>query len=294
MRVINSGIVFSDDIKRIFNGINAFDFKYKYIPSSQVIDDVRKSFKTDVDKIFNNDVTIISEDEMLEINNLLSNKTPVITLDKIYVTHDEKNIFFLDCTRVSGSDEIVSRKTESLEEQVKRMANVLPSKEIVLADDVVFSGKVLTKLINEFKLYGIKVVGIVAAVCANDSYYQFKSMLKDGIKTNYLMSEYVIDQICERDFYFGVAGSGILMSKEKKDKAPYFVPYGNPQERASIPEEHVIDFSKGCIKRSIDIWTDIDSQRNSQTQMKELPEKIVNTNENDYVVKTLKRELRKL
>ncbi len=294
MRLLKNKMIFSEDIKMIFNGINAFDFKYSYVPSDSVFDSVRKDFKKDTCRIFNNDVAIIKEEEMLEVNSLLSNKTPIVTLDKIYITPDEKNIFFLDCTRVSGTNEIVARKGESLEDQIKRIALSLPIKEIIIADDVVFSGQVLTTIIEKFKNYGIKVIGIVAGISAYDSYNKFNKKLKDGIKVNYLMEEDVIDQICERDFYFGVAGSGIMMSKERKDKAPYFIPFGDPQRRASIPEESVVDFSKGCIRRSIDIWDYIDKQRGRETQMKDLPEKIIKTNDNDYVVRVLKKELKRL
>lgn len=71
MKEITKGIVFSDDIQRILNGINAFDFKYDFIPSVEFIKELRKDFRSDVNKIFNNEVTIISEDEMLEVNNLV-------------------------------------------------------------------------------------------------------------------------------------------------------------------------------------------------------------------------------
>ena len=294
MREINSGIVFSDDIKRIFNGINAFDFRYKYIPSDSTFRYVRNDFKKDTCKIFNNDVTIVSEDEMLEVNNLFDRNIPVVTLDKIYIEPDEKRIFFLDCTRISGTNEIVSRKEESLDEQITRIANSLPAKEVILADDVVFSGGVLTNIIGKFKEKGIEVIGVVSGISAYKAFNTFNGNLKLGIKTNFLMSQDVIDQICERDFYFGVAGSGIMMSKERKDKAPYFIPFGDPEERASIPAESVNDFSIGCIRRSIYLWDDIDSQRDTETLMSELPERIAGTNDKDTVVKTLRRALNTL
>ena len=72
MKKINNGIVFSNDIGMILNGRNAYDYQYDVIPSSSFIEGIRKEFKKDVNKIFNNNVTIISEDEMLEINQLLS------------------------------------------------------------------------------------------------------------------------------------------------------------------------------------------------------------------------------
>lgn len=76
MKKINKGIVFSDDINRILNGINAFDYKYEFIPSNNVIDAIRKDFKSSVNKIFNGDVTIISEEEMMEVNNLIGGEYP--------------------------------------------------------------------------------------------------------------------------------------------------------------------------------------------------------------------------
>lgn len=73
---IKNGIVFSNDIKRILNGVNAFDYKYKGIPSGSVIDTVREDFRCDVNKIFNREVTIISEEEMLEINEFIGGEYP--------------------------------------------------------------------------------------------------------------------------------------------------------------------------------------------------------------------------
>ena len=76
MKKINKGIVFSEDIKRILNGINAFDYKYDFIPNNGVIDTIRTDFKFDVNKIFSGNVTIISEEEMMEVNTLIGGDYP--------------------------------------------------------------------------------------------------------------------------------------------------------------------------------------------------------------------------
>lgn len=70
MKNIEKGIVFSEDIKMILNGINAFDYKYPFVPSDNNIKDMRADFNNTVSKIFKN-VSIISEDEMLNINNIV-------------------------------------------------------------------------------------------------------------------------------------------------------------------------------------------------------------------------------
>ncbi|MBQ8535425.1 MAG: hypothetical protein IJ463_07055 [Bacilli bacterium] len=76
MKEIKKGIVFSDDIKRILSGVNAFDYQYKSIPSGSVIESVRSDFRNDVNKIFNGEVTIISEDEMLGVNEFIGSEYP--------------------------------------------------------------------------------------------------------------------------------------------------------------------------------------------------------------------------
>ncbi len=220
---------------------------------------------------------------------------PIVTLDKIYITPNEKDICFLDCTRINGTNEIISRNSETLDSQIKRISRQLANKEIILADDVVFTGNVLKNIINRFNKFNIQVVGVIASICTSEAYKYFNLNLKYGIKTNYIMSSDVLDQICERDFYFGIAGSGIMIdTKEGLSKAPYFKPYGNPYERASIPLEYENYFSKGCLNRSIYLWETIDNLKKLKTKISELPERIVNTDKNEEVVKTLKKELKKI
>ena len=216
---------------------------------------------------------------------------PIVSLDKIYIQPDDKNIYFLDCTRVDGSNEIVSRGGISIDDQILLLASAIDSKEIILADDVVFSGKVLRDIIGRFKRLGINVVGIISSICTKDAYDNFNRTLKCGVKTNYLLGEDIIDQVCERDFYFGVAGSGIMIDTgDGFYKAPYFRPYGNPCERASIPKEYEEYFSRGCIERSIYLWEKIDNTRGKRTLIGELAEPIINTTSDDEVVKVLRME----
>lgn len=75
MKEIKRGIVISNDIERILSGINAFDYKYDFIPSSEIISDVRENFERDINSIFS-DVTIISEEEMLEVNKFIGGEYP--------------------------------------------------------------------------------------------------------------------------------------------------------------------------------------------------------------------------
>ena len=220
---------------------------------------------------------------------------PIVTLDKIFINVDDKDIFFIDCTRINRTNEITSRRGEQLDKQIERLSKVFDKKEIILADDVIFSGSVLKNIISRFNSYGVNVVGVIASITSRDAYSYFNSNLKYGVRANYIMDDSVIDQVCERDFYFGIAGSGIMINTDRGLlKAPYFLPYGNPNERASIPVDDMKEFSYKCLDRSKYLWEEIDKLKQIKTKISELPERIINTNSEDEVVKTLKKEMNNL
>ena len=76
MKKIDKGIVFSYDIKRILNGINAFDYQYEFVPRDSTIETLRTDFQSEVNKIFQNRVTIISEEEMMRVNDFIDGDCP--------------------------------------------------------------------------------------------------------------------------------------------------------------------------------------------------------------------------
>ena len=203
---------------------------------------------------------------------------------------------------MDGSKKLVSRKLPNdkyrVEAQIHRLAFLFKRmgvKEIILLDDEVFSGSVLNTIIDEFKACNINVVGIRSCISSYESYICFNKTLSLGLKCGYLMSKEVIDQICERDFYFGIAGSGISVMKNNEVlKSPYFKPFGNPVARSSIPKIEEQRFSLTCLKRSLELWQEIERLNKREILISDLPEKIINTNENDSVTYTLKKGMNKL
>lgn len=301
MKEIKKGIVFSEDILRILKGNNALDFNYVknniIIPNEGVIEEVRKDFYKRTSKYFNGEVFIIPEVEMLN-DFCTRNDYPVVSLDKVY-TQESDNVTFLNATRVDKTTELVARgkdnETNSVDKQVERISKELKEKkqtQIYLADDVIYSGDGAKKIISIFKEKGIEVIGILCSVAASESYEYFNKILPKGIKCNFLLGEDVIDQICERDFYFGIVQSGIFVTGPdgKLYKSPYFKPFGNPIERASIPKEYEIAFSKDCIDRSIAIWEEISKNSGREILIGDLPERITNTSYQDEIVKVLRKE----
>ena len=141
---------------------------------------------------------------------------PIVTLDKVYIKPDEENIIFFDCTRINGTNRIISRTKESIDSQINNIINRFCEKKIILADDVVFSGNVLRFIIDKLNKGGVEVIGIITSICTDSSYEYFNNCLKYGIRTNYIMGNDVVDQVCERDFYFGIAGGGIMVEIDNK------------------------------------------------------------------------------
>lgn len=216
---------------------------------------------------------------------------------------DNKYIYFLDCTRLENSTNLVSRNNfndiNSVPKQIEQLSAYFKNigiKEIILSDDVVFSGSVLRSIINIFNQYGISVVGICSAISTFSSFSYFNKVLPLGLTCEFLLDEKVIDQICERDFYFGIAQSGISKFDTNNEicKSPYFIPFGNPVVRASIPDNEKVSFSRNCLLRSLVLWQSIEKLSQRTILIKDLPEKIINTNDTDSVIKVLKKELRKL
>lgn len=311
MKIIKEGIVFSNDIFTILKGNNALNYSYERnglkIPSEKDIEKLRVDFKKDVNRIFNNKVEIISEEEMISyLNESISDikKEVIVSLDRVFLNDDidnENDIYFLDCTRVSGSENLISRnrddRVDNIDNQIKDISDKLKERginEIFLFDDVVYSGNVLRTIIEKFQQNGIKVQGIRACISTKCSYNYFNNTLEQGLRCGCLLGEKVIDQICERDFYFGIVQSGISTfdNTGKVCKTPYFKPFGNPNERASIPKEYEKFFSNGCLLRSMYLWKKIEENTGRKIYIRELPEIIINTKENDTIIDVLRKGLR--
>ena len=217
---------------------------------------------------------------------------PIVTLDKVYIKPDNENIVFFDCTRINGTNKIISRTKESIDKQLNNIINRFCGKKIILADDVVFSGNVLRFIIDKLNKGGVEVIGIITSICTDSSYEYFNNCLKYGIRTNYIMGDDVVDQVCERDFYFGIAGGGIMVEIDNKlYKAPYFKPFGNPNERASIPEKYEDSFSYECLRRSLNLWEEVEKLKGNIVLASSLPEEIVGVDKNIDIVKLLKKEM---
>ncbi len=307
MEIFKKGVVISNDINLILQGKNALKFNYQenglYVPDKNFIEDLRDDFKKECFKAYQNDVNIVSEDAMADCMNkfvdIYKGYLPIVSMDEIYIDCDEKYVFSLDCTRMTGQDKLVSRlnplDVDGVGKQVERLAKLFKRcdvNQIILADDVVYSGSVITKILKLFREEDVEVVGVISAISSEDAYIKFNRELKYGLKCGYLMKEGVIDEICERDFNFGIAQAGMsILVDGKVYKALYFLPFGDPIGRASIPEDKAVPFSKSCANRGIAFWQETQNKSNKVLLMRDLPELVLNTTPDEEVLKVLRKAL---
>lgn len=152
----------------------------------------------------------------------------------------------------------------------------------------------MRSIIELFRKNGINVIGIRTSISKEESYDYFNKVLERGLKCGCLLGKDIIDQICERDFYFGIVQSGISVKDEQNNvfKSPYFKPFGNPMERASIPKKFEDIFSNNCILRSMYLWKCIEDKSNKRMYISDLPEQILKTNKDERIIDCLRKGIK--
>lgn len=149
--------------------------------------------------------------------------------------------------------------TPSLKRQLKSLARV-GSSEVVLVDDVLFTGSFIEQVISDFLKSGIKILLICVGIGIAEGICRINRL---GYEIHYVyLYENVIDEICERDFYPGVPLAGRVLVGQQNVGVPYMLPWGNPGEWASIPDEYVVPLSKFCLSQTIKLFKEIEKSSN--------------------------------
>lgn len=228
-------------------------------------------------------VELVSAGELQSGMTSLASATSLtaVSLDRVYFQGE----LHLDVTRAVnelGDDTgVVARHGyESLAKQVANLKNSLRGqREVVLVDDVIFSGGLLVELIDLLKTQEISVSVVVAGVAIGEGV----DVLKDrGIEVRAVhVFTTVIDEICERDFLPGVPLSGRTVVGTEKEGAPYILPFGRPQSWASIPEVWEKKFSKFCLNLTADMFDLIGQASGRQVLPRDLERCPIGINRND-------------
>lgn len=160
-----------------------------------------------------------------------------------------------------------------LQEQFSNVAQKIkiidPSSDIVLADDVVFSGGTVRNIIGELRTRGINVKQVFASVALKDAIDLLKADNVEVVADHIYQT--VLDEVCMRDFIVGAPGGGrnVVMPDGKYTAVPYIKPFGQIEKWASIDGNAASRHSKSCLEASAQLW---DGLKNAD----ELPVKFSN------------------
>lgn len=242
------------------------------VPNDDCFKELRQEFQKKLEKIFGKgNVDMISSQELKKGMKELIDRAglPAVSMDRVYVRTTPS----IEVSRVvdkSLNDYGIAPRFGALPFNQQLIEIRKKFKEIVLVDDVIFSGKVISEIIFLLNKIGVKVPVVVAGVTIGKG----AKALKKKTGTEILTVRYyekVIDEICERDFYPGVPLSGRLIAGEKVEiGAPYFLPFGKPFEWATIPKEEIREFSLFCLTQTIKLWEAVEKVSQKIVKCKDL------------------------
>ncbi len=239
-------------------------------PAQCVFEELRKGMVNFLQKIFPT-VELISEKELSTGLSRLIHASGLfpLSMDGVYFQSEPS----LGVTRaVNEMGEDVGMRPRfgfpSLLTQIQAVKRKGIS-EVVLIDDVVFSGGQLAAVISTLRECKVAV----PLVCAGVVIYEGQQRLtncKVEVQAVRRFNE-VIDEICERDFYPGVPRSGRFVAESNNLGMPYILPFGQPGKWASIPNSWQTPFSSFCIEQTIRLFEAIEKKSRRQVLMTDLP-----------------------
>lgn len=244
------------------------------LPPDDFFTKLRQEFSSRMKLIFPN-FELVTEEELSEgLNKIINGNTVVpISLDRVYYQSEIQ----LDIARVidaTGNSKGLGRRTDTpvLLTQFRKLKSAGVA-EIALVDDVIFSGDLIERVVGVIERIGIRVPNVYAGIGIKEGITRLaqKDIQVICVKTY----DTVIDEICERDFYPGVPFSGRLVEGDENIGAPYILPFGNPNEWASIPTESQVSFSKFCFDQTIRLFEEIERVSGKIVMCRDLDRKVI-------------------
>lgn len=247
-------------------------------PCSELVKDIRRIMHDSLSGIFS-EVQVLSETALKQgVGVLISErKLPIVSLDPlIAIPHSTISISrAVDVLRKDAG--IVNRYgSEEIQEQIKKVADGIQG-DVALVDDVIFSGKTISDyIIPLLRKNGVVVREVISAVGIQSGVklLQSRGVIVSCVK----MFESVKDEVCERDFFPGIPFSGRAVISEINCGMPYVEPFGDMENWASIPRNHVRDFSKVCIEQTARLFENIEERSGCTIRCADLPRKVFGLN----------------
>jgi len=185
-------------------------------------------------------------------------KLPVVSLDDRYIMSAAS--CYLGISR--GVDPLLNDEGyvprsgyPNVERQLAEVSRL--GGEIVLTDDVLFSGEMITWLSRALQDYNVRIGAIVVGVAMREGIVKLEL---GGIPVeSAVIYEAVDDELCERDFAV-VPGSGRRVSQLDVNALYFDTEYGRPEKWASLPPDSTAGFMINSIERSMSLLEDVPMQ----------------------------------
>src|SRR5579859_134176 len=175
---------------------------------------------------------------------------PVISLDDRYVSSADQ---FLGISRGVGpslqDDGYVARRGyPPIEDQLSRVSGL--GKEVILVDEILFSGEMVTWLAALLIPYGVRIGAVAVGIAIQEG---IDKLALEGIDVQAAKVFCAVeDEICERDFAV-VPGSGRRIDALAANALYFDAKNGKPDRWASIPQSSAEAFCVRSLERSLDL-----------------------------------------
>lgn len=243
------------------------------LPPTEFFDELRKDFSRHMRQIFPG-FEFVPEDELTQglRQIVIESGLHPVSLDRVYYPTDPS----LEIARLVDTDKKdmgLGRRpgTPPLIQQLSRLS--IPDDDVVLVDDVIFTGDLLEKIARILSKRGVRVSLICAGIGIGEG---VEKLAGAGYSVLCVRTyEEVIDEVCERDFYPGVPLSGRVLIGAEDVGIPYILPFGNPGKWASIPVEWQESLSRFCLKQTIKLFEAIEAASGGPILCRHLGRKVI-------------------
>jgi hypothetical protein len=244
------------------------------LPKREFFCQLREKFSNHMQKIFSKFELVSEEKISCGLAALVAESgLPAISLDRVYFA-TELNLEIARLVDKDGKDCGLGHRagTPPIAQQIKQL-RMSGLREVVIVDDVVFTGALLERIIDLLSRIHIRVPLICAGVGINEGICRINGTKRE-IRCVRTYDE-VIDEVCERDFYPGVPFSGRLLVGNDNIGVPYLLPFGKPESWASIPSEHATDFSRFCLHQTISLFDEVERCSGKSVFCRDLGRKVI-------------------
>lgn len=176
-----------------------------------------------------------------------STNVPVVSLDDRYITTADHYVGISRGVdpQLNDAGYVARRGYPSIMRQLGRVRSL--GSEVIFADDVLFSGEMISWIANVLNGYGVSVRAVLVGVAIAEGIEKLEA---EGVDVSCgTVFDEIEDEICERDFAV-VPGSGRRIDALDANALYFDTKNGKPETWASISTELSNEFCVNSLRRS--------------------------------------------